>query len=397
MAKQRRAASAQGQACRGHNAILWSASADAQTPRIMTSRLCACALALVSCGGVVDPDGSGGAAGTGAGGSSGVGGAGGAAPQLGYDQVIGCASRSYSASVVFWSPLESFFRTSAISGDGRVVAGNYYGAAAVWTAEAGLLALGTENNVLPEELSCDGSVSLLRHPETNAVWHAAPSGAAEIIPESSEAAPLALSPDGEVAVANGAGPRPVRWTQSTGVEALDSLLNTLIYRVSNDSQWLVGADIRQLFRFEPGLGKTATWAWPANLSGFPPETLVSADGSTATIRESPSDSFLVVRDGQAVTVPCPNDYCFPVDISGTGKVVAVYDGYGSWPRTLLFTDRGFKNLQELLEQFGAPLGARTLEVTAMSNDGQAFTGRSYDTETFEERAFYATLPRAAYE
>lgn len=393
--------------------------------RNMTSRLCAGALLLVACGGVADPGGSGGtsssagAAGATAGGgatdagASGAagadaagadaGGTGGAEPQPGYDRVIGCSAIEHTARVVFFEP-ETFFRTSAISGDGRVVAG-YFAEASSWSVEAGLELLGAEVNRQPQALSCDGSVALLYEPETHAVERVQRGEAAqEVMPASEQTStPLALSPDGGAIVVTldgGAdlGPRPTLWTRALGVQLLEPLVNTLVYRVANDARWLVGRDVRRLYRYEPGVGKTEPWpAFDVSAGLAASEPIVSADGNAYAWADATSSGFRVQRNGEQVRAPCPSGYCFPVAISGTGKVVAVYEAYGSWPRTLLLTENGFQNLQELLERHGAPLGARTLQVTAMSDDGQAFTGRSYDTETFEERAFYATLPRAAYE
>ncbi len=389
----------------------------------MSMRLLAFALTLVACGSVVEPGGSGGSAGaagaTGTSGAAGPAGAatggsavgggsgsfageGGAASQPGYDRVMGCSAISHTATVVFYEPA-ALFRTTAISADGRVVAGHLANALS-WTVEAGLQVLSTESNLLPRELSCDGSVALLHHPDTHSVWRVRRGEAAQqIVPESGQTStPFALSPDGGTVVATldgggDLGPRPMIWTEPGALQTLEPLVNTLVHRVGDAGKWVVGRDVRRLYRYELGVGKTEPWPSLDPSSGGLFEPIVSGDGRAYAWREDSSSAFRVVRNGEQVRAPCPNGYCFPVDISGTGKVVAVYDVAGSWPRTLLFTDGGFKDLQALLEQNGVSLGARTLEVTAMSDDGQAFTGRSYDTETFEEKAFYATLPRAAYE
>ncbi|MDF3071245.1 MAG: hypothetical protein K0R38_6846, partial [Polyangiaceae bacterium] len=393
--------------------------------------LAACALALVSCGGVVDPGGggtagSGGGAtggtavagsGTNAGGASGAdgggaggGGAGGTAgsggtdPQQGYDDVIGCPSVAHTASLVVWDRQVSFFRTSSISGDGLVVAGEYFSSAAVWTAESGLEPLNTEPRLEAEELSCNGSVVLFHQLDTESVSRLVRGRQLEqLIPESARTtAPVSLSPDGATVIVNfdsatNVGPRPARWTAGGGLESLPPLLNTIVYGVGDRSEWMIGADARHIFRYRPSDGKTKAGPWYTPAYGGPPKLIVSADGNAYTYSTDQFSSVGVVINGGSVHVGCPDGFCYPVDISGTGKVVAVTGTRGSWPRALLFSDTRFLDLQELLEENGIPLGARTLEITAMSDDGQAFTGRSYDTETFEERPFYATLPKAAYE
>jgi hypothetical protein len=321
--------------------------------------------------------------------------------QGGYDQVIGCPAVSRDEASLQWLTVDVRFKPSSISGDGRVVGGDYNGFPGTWKAPDSFTQLNSESQLV-EELSCDGSFILLGHEYDGSVWRIGPAGTDAILaPAEQNPLPLALSPDGGTVVTTlsrpmDLGPNPVRWTPSAGLEPIAPLLNTLVYRTGNGGQWLVGGDIRQIYRYEPGVGKTELSSWPAYAPAQPPTVVVSADGSAYAF--STATGFGVVRNGNATYITCADSVCEPIDISGTGKVVLVYSGYGSIPISLVYTtEHGLRNLTELLEEHGEDAAGRSLVGAAMSDDGQAFAGSAYDTETFEQHQFYATLPLAAYE
>jgi hypothetical protein len=343
--------------------------------------------------------GSGGAAGTGAAGS-GVAGEGGAAEIPGYDEVIGCPAETWPdvATFTILGSMEDRFFPFSLSGDGRVIGGQYDGAAARWTQAEGFV---PSDNVYPHLLSCTGEFAV--GSSTNAgVYRQSVSHGVEYLfgAPGDGVNPLSVSPDGAVVVGNldnieeNPGPFPVRWTAAGGAQQLDALQNALVYHTNADGTSLLGADVLHVFRWGAQAGKTVLLQQTPRAFDGPAIMPVSADGHVYAFTQNTTlDSFVVAREGTATLVYCPS-ICAPVDVSGTGKVVLLWgDGPQLWT-----ADKGFLDLAAVLQQFGADTQGRSLSVDSISDDGQVIIGLAADpNNSVDYQAFYATLPRAAYE
>ncbi|RYZ04885.1 MAG: hypothetical protein EOO73_22180 [Myxococcales bacterium] len=344
--------------------------------------------------------GSGGVAGSGAAGSGGVAGEGGAAEVPGYDEVIGCPPVSWPETATFTilGSMQDRFFPSALSGDGRVAAGQYDGGYARWTEAQGFTPAG---QVFPDVLSCTGQFAV-GPGSPYGVFRQSDAYGEEYLfgTEGVPVRQLSVSPDGSAVIGNlddsyvNPGPFPVRWRAGVGADLLSPLANSLVYHTNSDGTSLLGVDILHVFRWQDSAPKTVLLPQAPLAFDGPPIMPVSADGHVyAFTSRSTLDTFIVARDDVATLVYCPGT-CAPTDVSGTGKVVLLWgDGPHIWT-----AEHGFLDLATLLQQFGADTQGRRLSVHNVSNDGQAFLGLAADPNNpLDYQGFYATLPRAAYE
>lgn len=136
--------------------------------------------------------------------------------------------------------------------------------------------------------------------------------------------------------------------------------------------------------------------------GYPPTMPVSADGITVAFSTTTTrDSITVSQPPVYEMYPCPHAPCVAMDISGTGKAILVSNSSAESPGTLVWTlKHGFRNLTQLVQQYGGDTQGRILGAEAMSDDGQAFIGLAIDPtsdDPLDYIAFYASLPVAAYD
>lgn len=365
------------------------------------------ATAGASTGGTEQAAGAGGFSGSASGGGAAggaSGGTGGSTASMGFDAVIGCPEVVKEPTFWPWATPMARFDALSISGDGRVVGGTYNGnVPLLWSPEGSYTELSLASaegppladSALLERANCDGTVFLGRDPGTERVWRVVPGERTDFLfgGDGQVATPLSLSPDGATAVGNldspeDLGPRPTLWTSARGVEALDVLRNSLVHRVGNDAAWLVGEDVRYIFRFASPFGKLQL-ASNGGYSSWP--MVVSPDGSTAAVSDAAGIS-LVTRAVSA-RAACPDPRCYPLDISGTGKLVLAVDG--STGNTLLVSEHGYHVLDDLFVDVFGGKSWDYLGFIAMSHDARAFIGVAYgyrEGGKVDDRPFYAVLP-----
>lgn len=348
-------------------------------------------------GGVSGSSPSGGAAGGPSGGT------GGSTASMGFDAVIGCGEVFKEPTFWAWATPMARFDALSISGDGRVVGGMYDGIGPLlWSPDGSFTELSIASqddpplpdSALLEKANCEGTVFLGRDPWTERVWRVVPGERADFLfgGEGEVATPLSLSPDGSSAVGNldsptDVGPRPTLWTSARGAEPLDSLRNSLVHRVGNDAAWVVGEDVRHIFRFEGASGKISL----ASNGGYSWPMLVSPDGSTVAV--SDGGGISLVTRAVSARAACPDPRCYPLDISGTGKLVLAVDG--STGNTLLVNEHGYHVLDDIFVDVFGGKSWNYLGFIAMSHDARAFIGVAYGYQegpNVSDRPFYAVLP-----
>lgn len=362
-------------------------------------------------GGSVDAGGNGGtenSAGTaGSVSAGGNGGSGNAGGRLGYDSVIGCAAARYpDAASLTLLPTDSDVSAARLSGDGKVVGGQLGGTTMRWRPLSGFETLpGLQYRV--STLNCDGSVLLTADTSGGSFRHRVGQAPEQIIPSGDyyQPEPLSVTPDGNVVVGHliggvDIGPHPVRWTAATGLQRISPLENTLALRVAPDAGSVVGLDPLQIFRFDFGATKEFVQAWVPSDGQHTSSILVSADTRTYFFNASPDFHSLWV-DSIRQEVECPSVRCSPIAISGTGKVLVSVGPTGPavgapWATFVWTAQHGFRTLNDLMSDYGAP-AAGTLFASAVSDDGQVFTGYIDNPIGAPYQAFYAVLPRAAYD
>jgi len=253
-------------------------------------------------------------------------------------------------------------------------------------------------------LSCDGSVLVTAEP--GGAWRHVLGSTPERLPfEGGLQAPLSMTPDGSVVVANASnyadpGPHPTRWTAGTGAQAVESIDNTLVYQVAPDGVTLLGLDALQIFRFRLGGEKERVQAVYPNTGTTPPDIFVSTNAQTYAFNWTDErDTVFVSRYGYEIS--CPSVYCTPVAISSTGKVVLVTGPIAPeigapWASFVWTEAHGYRRLDELLAEYGAPTSGEVIAAD-MSDDGQAIIGYIQDDPNGPHPKFHAVLPPAAYD
>lgn len=353
-------------------------------------------------------NGGSGAVGGGAGASTGGGEAGVGGGSLGYDSVIGCPAARYADEAkLTLLPMEPEFSAAKVSGDGRVVGGQFdnFGPTARWRPEGGVEPVEGLSYRL-SDLSCDGSV-LLTSEAGSGVWRHREGEAPQPIiqGDSYQYEPVSMTPDGNVVVGHligftDLGPHPMRWTAETGPELIAPLDNTLVQRIAPDGVSMLGLDLIRIFRFTLGGTKEFVQGWvPSNGQATTP-LFVSANAQTYVFNATPDyRSFFV--DSVRQEVDCPSTRCEPIAISGTGKVVVVRGPTGPeigapWATFVWTARHGIRTLNALMAEQGAPAPG-ILFANDMSDDGQVFTGWMENPVGAPNQKFYAVLPRAAYD
>lgn len=335
--------------------------------------------------------------------------AGGSGGRLGYDSVIGCTPGRYAdQATLTLLPAEPEILAQKLSGDGRVIAGQVanFGPTFRWRPQGGVEAVdGLRYGV--SNVNCDGSVLVTADTSGGSWRHRIGEEPEQVIPGGDyfQPGPVSLTPDGAVVVGHlvgGAdlGPHVVRWTAATGLERIAPLENTLVQGVTPDGNTVLGVDVLRIFRFTLGGTKEFVQGWvPSNGYGITGLN-VASNGQTYVFSATPTSSALLVDSIRGI-VDCPSVSCWPVAISSTGKVVIAVGPTGPevgapWATFVWTARHGFRTLNALLSEFGAP-SSSTLLADDMSDDGQVFTGYTDDSSDAPHRQFYATLPPAAYD
>jgi uncharacterized membrane protein len=297
------------------------------------------------------------------------------------------------------------FFPNALSGDGQVVGGSHDSVPVRWRADTGFTPIPGIDGA-PIELSCQGDVAVARAFSSGIYRESAADGLEYLFGNANDPAyPVSLSPDGSVIVGNldenYAGPFPVRWTRRGGAELIEELANSLVYNTSPDGVSLLGADILHIFRWQAGAGKTALLLHAPLAFDGPPTMPVSADGKVfAFSPRTTLDAMMVARslDEEPQLVECLYAPCAPIDLSGTGKVVLMWGDSPDVRGTRIWTaEHGFRNLGDLIQEFGGDTQGRIVTASYISDDGQAFAGLAADPNNpLDYQGFYATLPAAAY-
>jgi hypothetical protein len=370
-------------------------------------------------------------AGSGVAGSSGSGGTGGA-PLA--DYVIGCAASAWPEAGWFFEPpppdefstredwLLARMDAFGISGDGQLVVGSTSDApirelAVAWSRAGGIVELPPvmmdNGNCCFEargvQASCDGSVILQQDSPFSEIYRTEGGQAPVVLYGAPFASVVSMNPDASVIV-DGVGQQgefggsPLRWTAATGMADVSSLFLESVYGVAPDGT-LIAGNADALFEYDVAtdvrtpIGMAAVEFLVS--SRHEPSIKVSASGKAwAQSADLSYDSFLLWRAGaEPRSVTCPAR-CRLVDISGTGEVVLVDLFSGSSSSSSIWTLRGgFVDLATIFEQNGIDLAGRKLRAVAMSDDGRAVTGGSFDPSSSftTERFFYAVLPASIYQ
>jgi hypothetical protein len=391
----------------------------------MNRRVCSIALrsivgwlllgSLVSCGPRQEDGGAGGGGAglAGSGGSVGMAGeagattggsvvgTGGTSGDLGFDSVIGCPASRWpdTATLTILPDTDASF--SKVSGNGKVVAGQVGRATMRWTPQSGFEPVdGLQYRV--SSLNCDGSVLATADTSGGSYRHRLGEEPEQIIPAGDyyRPEPLSMTPDGEMVVGHliggvDIGPHPVRWTAATGLERITAMENTLALQVAPDAGSVLGVDTLQIFSFDFGGTKQFVQGWVPSDGQHTSSIVVSADARTYFFNAS-TDYHSLWIDSVREGINCPSVRCWPIAISGTGKVVVVTgptrpEVGAPWATFVWTAQHGFRTLNDLLSQYGAPAPGIVF-ANDVSDDGQVFAGWVDGVG-----AFYATLPRAAYD
>jgi hypothetical protein len=391
----------------------------------MNRRVCSIALrsivgwlllgSLVSCGPRQEDGGAGGGGAglAGSGGSVGMAGeagattggsvvgTGGTSGDLGFDSVIGCPASRWpdTATLTILPDTDASF--SKVSGNGKVVAGQVGRATMRWTPQSGFETVdGLQYRV--SSLNCDGSVLATADTSGGSYRHRLGEEPEQIIPAGDyyRPEPLSMTPDGEMVVGHliggvDIGPHPVRWTAATGLERITAMENTLALQVAPDAGSVLGVDTLQIFSFDFGGTKQFVQGWVPSDGQHTSSIVVSADARTYFFNAS-TDYHSLWIDSVREGINCPSVRCSPIAISGTGKVVVVTgptrpEVGAPWATFVWTAQHGFRTLNDLLSQYGAPAPGIVF-ANDVSDDGQVFAGWVDGVG-----AFYATLPRAAYD
>jgi len=370
-----------------------------------------------------------GAGGSGATGGSAGGGGGSTSP--GTDAVIGCAPATWPEAGLYFEPqpagefadrseiLLSSFTAYGLSGDGKVVVGvspdepYSRGIPVAWSLANGLVELPVPFNyeTWGIQASCDGSVVLERDVPFGQVWRVQGSQTPEVVLNSQP--PLAYihtNPDVSLIV-NGYGVHgefdsvPAVWTSATGMTSVPALTNDFVYGVAPDGT-LIAADTSALFEYDVASdSETPIGITAVDLGGYAPTVAVGAGGNAwVQSADLHLDSFLVWRPpAEPFSVTCPLT-CQVVDVSSTAQIalfdVPLSSSDARFTSSIWTRRDGLLDLAVLFEQNGFDLHGRKLRAVAISDDGRAFAGYSFDptiTQPGEQKFFYAVLPVAVYQ
>jgi hypothetical protein len=253
-----------------------------------------------------------------------------------------------------------------------------------WTPQSGFETVdGLQYRV--SSLNCDGSVLATADTSGGSYRHRLGEEPEQIIPAGDyyRPEPLSMTPDGEMVVGHliggvDIGPHPVRWTAATGLERITAMENTLALQVAPDAGSVLGVDTLQIFSFDFGGTKQFVQGWVPSDGQHTSSIVVSADARTYFFNAS-TDYHSLWIDSVREGINCPSVRCWPIAISGTGKVVVVRgptrpEVGAPWATFVWTAQHGFRTLNDV------------------SDDGQVFAGWVDGVG-----AFYATLPRAAYD
>jgi hypothetical protein len=348
-----------------------------------------------------------------------------AASEPAVEPVIGCPPSQWPTEGVLYVPppiangstrLEAErarFMPRGLSGNGRIVVGETIDPessrrmAAAWSSENDLVELlGAQGEAAAMLASCDGSVLLARD-ERGDVYRVEAGATALLFDGAASAPMLSMNPRG-TEIIDGAGPRqaldervaiaPRRWSRATGTRPLPAAAGASVYHVAADGSW-IGARASELFRYHPSTD-TAEAIGAAPLPGA--DTIVVARGGDAWIQSTAAelDAFLWKGAGRdPIEVRCPGP-CALKGLSSNGSVALLDDLGGNVVHSWLWSERGgFVDLADLFAQNRIELGERVLRAVAMSDDGRAFAGQSYDAsaQAGSTSFFYGVLPASAYE
>jgi len=335
------------------------------------------------------------------GGIGGGGDSGGDGGELGFDSVIGCRASRWpdTATLTLLPDIDASF--SKVSGNGKVVAGQVGRTTMRWRPQSAFETVdGLQYRV--SSLNCDGSVLATADTSGGSYRHRLGEEPEQIIPAGDyyKPEPLSMTPDGEMVVGHliggvDIGPHPVRWTAATGLERITAMENALALQVSPDAGSVLGVDALQIFSFDFGGTKQFVQGWVPSDGQHTSSIVVSADARTYFFNAS-TDFHSLWVDSVREEILCPSVRCWPIAISGTGKVLVVRGPTGpevaAPSATFVWTARhGFRTLNDLLSQYGAPAPGIVF-ASDVSDDGQVFAGYVDGVGPF-----YATLPRAAYD
>lgn len=348
-----------------------------------------------------------------------------AAADASAERLIVCEPAARPAGGVLYAPpvvaddsserelARALFTPHAISGDGHVVVGETIAprtgtrVAATWSLDGDVVELpGPQGEAAGIRASCDGSVLLAQDGAGDVYRHEA--GTTTLLFGGLSQGPiLSMNPRG-TEIIDGRGQRldvdghpttvPRRWSSATGTLPLTAAADASVYHVSPDGSW-IGSRSDGLFRYRPTTN-TAEPLGDAPLAG--PDTIVFARTGDAWIQSTGAElsSFWWWRvANDPVRVQCPGP-CALKDLSSDGRVALLDDLRGNVVRSWLWTEgSGFMELTRVLQLSGLELGERTLRAVAMSDDGRAFAGQSYDADApvGSTSFFYAVLPDGAYD